>query len=159
MGSEGARTASSLYRGAVAAAILVLSPLAATAGLVTRLVPVVASQTLPSVSSARSEAPEADGCLESDRAVYALEASLIDAQAQRWAYKFKRGALTGRFQRDPGEAITHADLREAYYQKLRFWSARAVVPELPVESIGRLDATAKTIQRVLGMRAWLCAAK
>jgi hypothetical protein len=135
--------------GALAAALSFVSPSAATAALVTRTAPIQEVKTYSAVPAILQNLPEADPCAARDKAVYALQSSVVEAQAQYWAYLMKRpGFSVSSLRSKPGADIADGDLRDFFYKKLAAWFAEEQVPELAAETVRDINDVSMRVRLI-----------
>ncbi|UPT75547.1 MAG: CsgG/HfaB family protein [Elusimicrobiota bacterium] len=64
-----------------------------------------------------------------------LEAQILDLKARYWARKLKDGLDPRTLKANPGSTISDPELKQEFYDKMKAWFARPVVPPLtPVET-------------------------
>jgi len=131
-----------------AAAALAFLSAAANAALVNVFVPVSSPPTAPATVVPR-EMPETEGCTSVDQAVYGLESSIYQAEAQHWAHLMREpGFSIARSAAKPGMDISHPDLRSAFYRELAVWSSLEDVPDLSENSLRRINDVSMKIRLI-----------
>jgi hypothetical protein len=138
-----------------AAVLLVLLPSGAAAALVTRAAPAPEIGAYTALPAILRDLPEADPCAAADKAVYALESSIVEIQAQFWAYLMRQPNFSiRRLPLKPGAEITHPEVKTLFYRKLAAWDTMENIPSPTAESIDEINDVSMRIRLVKD----LCAA-
>lgn len=113
-----------------AAALLLLLSVPGQAALVTRIVP-----------------QEADPCMGSEKALYAMQSVLVDLQAHEWAYLETLPAAESPVR--PATGITFPDLQAAFDRRLAAWRSLDAVPALPAGTVKDINDVSTRIRFLL----------
>lgn len=131
--------------GLAAASILVALP--GRAALVTLIVPVPQAAVFAPAAAIARDSVKASSCAQVDLTVRQLESSIIESEAQHWAYVMRQPGYSARGQqRKPGADITHSDLRTSFYQQLAVWYSMETVPDVSAEAVKKANDVSTRIQ-------------
>ena len=118
----------------------------------TRVTPAREFQAFAPLPAILRDLPEADPCGAADKAVYALESSIADSQAQFWAYLMHQPKFSvRRLARKPGEEIVHPEIRSYFFQRLAAWDALDEVPEPSADAVKEINDVTMRIRLVKDM--------
>jgi len=138
----------SFGRACAAALLLAIAPMPARAMLVTVVSPVPqASEPFASlpVFAAAAATAASGSCKKSFQAISALEGSIVEVQAQYWAYLIKQPGFSGSRADIPGAGIANPEIKSFFYSRLRFWLEQDSIPKLQPEALERLNDVSQTI--------------
>jgi hypothetical protein len=138
---------------ALALIFLTILPMAGRGALVTRVVPIQEPVEPPASPAAVSELASANPCDVASGTIYALENSIIETEAQLWAYNMrKRDFLAWRRSQKLDAKFTYSRTKSLFYKRLAAWYRMDVVPEPAPEALERIRKISISIHLVRNMR-------
>lgn len=125
----------------------------ARGALVTRIVPMPQFQAIRALPESVDAILESDPCAIADKTIYALEGSIVETQAQMWAYLMRQPHFSmRRLSHKPGEEITYPEIKSLFYQRLAFWDRMESISKPAPEALKRLNDISMNIRLVKIMR-------